>query len=84
MSEDQARGVQQLSVIHIVTQAANMSEREDLQWEILQLTELILDNEAVLLRADSEEYRELLVRATAARKEKLEELMQRFGSLRHS
>lgn len=60
-----------------------MSEREDLKWEILQLSELILDNEAILLRADSEEY-ELLVRATAARKEKLEELMQRLGSLRHS
>ena len=62
-----------------------MDEQERLLKEFLELTEIIEVNEAALRsRTMTAERRELLLKATAQRKDKLAALKVRLASLRHS
>ena len=61
-----------------------MTEREQLQKQILELTEIIKDDEASVRSLTTAANRDLLLQEIAHHKQRLAALMARLASLRHS
>ena len=61
-----------------------MTEREQLQKQILELTEIIKDDEASVRSLTTTANRDLLLQTIAQHKQRLAALMARLASLRHS
>jgi hypothetical protein len=61
-----------------------MTERERLQKQILELTEIIKDDEASVRSLTTIANRDLLLQAIALHKQRLAALRQRLAALRHS
>jgi hypothetical protein len=61
-----------------------MTELQNLQKEILHLTETIKHDEASVRSLKTQTNRDVLLQAIAVRKHKLEALKRRLAALRHS
>jgi hypothetical protein len=60
-----------------------MTEREQLQRQILELTEIIKDDEASVRSLTTTANRDLLLQTIALHKQRLAALMARLAALRH-